>query len=63
MRKQSTVYVVGDQSSVCGMIANLVAPIQASGIPEMCLCVCLRVKIKQLLTVVGQWSFSKMTSS
>lgn len=39
MRKQSTVYVVGDQSSVCGTIANLVAPIQASGIPEMCLCV------------------------
>lgn len=37
MRKQSTVHVVGDQSSVCGMIANLVAPIQASGIPKMCL--------------------------
>lgn len=37
MRKQSTVHVVGDQSSVCGMIANLVAPIQASGVPKMCL--------------------------
>lgn len=39
MRKQSTVYVVGDQSSVCGMIASLVAPVQASGIAKMCLCV------------------------
>lgn len=39
MRKQSTVHAVGDQSSVCGMIANLAAPIQASRIPKMCLCV------------------------
>lgn len=39
MRKQSTVHVVGDQSSVCGMIANLLAPIQALGIPKMCQCV------------------------
>lgn len=38
MRKQSTVHVVGDQSSVCGMIASLLAPMQASRIPKMCQC-------------------------
>lgn len=39
MRKQSSVHVVGYQSSVCGMIAGLAAPVQPSRIPKMCLCV------------------------
>lgn len=55
--KQSNGCVLGGHSSVCPMTANLLAPIKVLGIS-------VESESKtELLTVVGTWSFSKITSS